>query len=308
MRYMLKSAAIVAAACVALPASALNILLTNDDGYDAEGIQTMRAALEGAGHDVTLVAPLDDESGGSAAVTFGLVPVVQVGADQYGVGGSPATCVLIGRTAILHDETIDLVVSGTNDGTNTGSGTIFSGTVGAATAGLLSTPSIAFSTNLPHEAERNEPPLSDQQVEENTQHFENVADFAVEFIAHLETKPAGLATEEHLLPDRIGLNINYPTLTPNEIKGLRLSAQGYESDRDLIFTALPGCPPVPDLADDATCYIPAVIPAVPGDDVKDSDVEGLADGYITIVPINGDYTAPASEGGRIKGVLQQFGR
>jgi 5'/3'-nucleotidase SurE len=288
----------VLTALLAMPtlslAGGLNILLTNDDGYDAEGIQSMFAALKGDGHNVTLVAPGDDESGQSAAISFGLVPVIPVGVDQFRVEGTPATCVLIGRTALLEDEP-DLVVSGTNDGTNTGSGTIFSGTVGAATTGLLSIPSIAFSTNPPEGTEA-----------EITRHFEEVAAFAVDFIAHLQSKPGGLAKEEGLLPDRLGLNINYPTLSPSEIMGVKLSAQGRESDRDLIFTELQGCPPIPGLPDNAKCYIPAVISAIPGEDVKDSDVEGVAAGYITVVPIDGDYTAPASEGGFMQGVLKQY--
>jgi 5'/3'-nucleotidase SurE len=289
----------LAIACVALTAGAaqaqgLNILLTNDDGYAAAGIQSMRVALEAAGHDVTLVAPLTNKSGSSAQIDLSLVAVLQVGANQFGVAGSPATCVLLGRTAIMANEP-DLVVSGTNDGANTGTSTIFSGTVGAATAGLLSTPSLAFSTDPPAGT-----PAQIQQ------HFDDVANFAVAFIAHLQSKPGPLKKEEGLLPERLGLNINYPSLSPGEIAGIQLSAQGRTSNRDLIYQGIGPCPPVPGLPAGATCFIPAVIPADPGADVKDSDVEGLAAGLITVVPIDGDYTAPRSVGESLHAVLNLF--
>lgn len=253
-------------------AEGLDILLTNDDGWDATGIQTMKDALEAAGHNVTLVAPLTNQSGTSAALTLALVSVVQQSANEFSVDGTPATCVRLGLSAIL-EEPPDLIVSGTNDGANLGNSTPFSGTVGAATTGILGEiPSIAFSTN---------PPTDDEMDPAFHQHFVNVADFTARLIAHLQTSPGSLHASEGLLPRRLGLNVNYPPLAPAAVKGIQLSVQGQVSDINLIYVEVaPGL------------FVPALGPAPPAaPDVKDSDVDGFDAGFITIVPIDADYTA-----------------
>ena len=148
----------------AAPASALDILLTNDDGFSAVGIQTMKAALSAAGHNVTMVAPFGERSGSSAAINFAPVTPVPVGAQDWALialdelitgereplPATPATCVLFGLSVTLGGELPDLIVSGTNVGANVGTSTPFSGTVGGTTAGLAaSVPSIAFSSDAP---------------------------------------------------------------------------------------------------------------------------------------------------------------
>ena len=84
-----KLLALLAVACttaLAVPASALDIALTNDDGWDAPGIQIMRNALLAAGHNVTLAAPLTDQSGSSMALDLGLsLTVKKEAAGQYSV-------------------------------------------------------------------------------------------------------------------------------------------------------------------------------------------------------------------------------
>lgn len=291
---------------------ALNILLTNDDGWDALGIQTMKTALVDAGHNVTLVAPDSNQSGQATAMNFAFPVVTKIQQDTEGkvwsliaqdkppwypgattVSGTPVMCVLLGRDKILEEEP-DLIVSGINDGANTGTGTIFSGTVGAATAGLLSTPSIAISTDLPYE----EPENPDEEAA-NEEHFENVAAFTISLIARLESKPGSLSNESALLPERIGLNVNYPTLPPEDVVGVKVCVQGQVSDRDLAFYA--PHPLYPDV------FVPTVINNPnPGPDVKDGDNGALADGYITIVPIDGDFTVPNPKGLGIKSWLHHL--
>src|SRR6266545_1659076 len=79
----------------------LNILLVNDDGWDAVGLQAMKTALTAAGHNVTVIAPLANQSGKSASLTLDLVPVQQMSANEFAVDGTPATCVLLGISGIL---------------------------------------------------------------------------------------------------------------------------------------------------------------------------------------------------------------
>jgi 5'-nucleotidase len=271
-----------------LPATALaeglDILLTNDDGWDATGIQTMKDALEAAGHNVVLVAPLTNQSGQSAALTLALVSVIQQSANEFAVDGSPATCVLLALSAILA-EPPDLIVSGTNDGANIGNTTSFSGTVGAATAGIIAEiPSLAFSTD---------PPTDDPTDPAFQQHFVNVADFAARLIAHLQTTPGSLNASRGLLPRRLGLNVNYPPLTPAEVQGIQLSVQGRVSTLNLVYVEVaPGL------------FVPALGPAPPAEpDVKDSDVDGFEEGFITIVPIDADYTARPGERNPLESVV-----
>lgn len=163
----------------------LNILLTNDDGFDVANIQTLFKALKHAGHNVLLVAPYSSQSGKSASVdntgiaytsvfsgtplaslevgattkdsecgraTVGSPPLAQVAHDEYYVDGPPTLSVWYGLDVAgpvffgPHDEDIDLVISGPNVGNNYGWLSVSSGTVGAAvTAMNRGIPAIALS-------------------------------------------------------------------------------------------------------------------------------------------------------------------
>lgn len=131
-----------------LPTGPLNILITDDDGWTAPGINAMYDALVAAGHHVTMVAPATNQSGVSARVDVsGTLTAIEQKQDVWSVSGSPATTVLFAMDAVL-DEKPDLVISGSNVGANTGFDTNFSGTIGAALVGtgMFDVPSIAVST------------------------------------------------------------------------------------------------------------------------------------------------------------------
>ena len=114
----------------------LRILLTNDDGYNTPGIQAVRSALLESGHDVTLVAPLENQSGSGARVTSsGVLQYKQQSDGVWSVDGSPADSVLVGLLHIMKEQAPDLVISGANFGQNPGYA-INSGTVGAATVAM----------------------------------------------------------------------------------------------------------------------------------------------------------------------------
>ena len=112
MRHYLKLAVLLVTALLAPTAlgaqsecktPALNILLTNDDGYDTIGIVALHRALRAAGHNVKRVAPERNYSGSSASLTLDVVKAPRLPneefAEIYAVAGSPATTVLIGATA-----------------------------------------------------------------------------------------------------------------------------------------------------------------------------------------------------------------
>ncbi len=142
----------------------------------------------------------------------------------------------------------------------------------------------------------------------NATHYANVADFLVGFIAHLETKPEFLEDEAGLLPKGVALNINYPPLPPESIQGVSLNNQG----RTLVLGGVP-------LAIDFVCFACAVIPVGatspggiggagfdPTPDVPGSDSADFGAGFITVVPIEADYTADEDILDGFEDVIEEF--
>ena len=123
----------------------MRILLSNDDGYFAPGIEHLARALAEIA-DITVVAPERDRSGASNSLTLDRPLSLRRAANGFHyVNGTPTDCVHLAVTGML-DELPDLVVSGINLGANMGDDTIYSGTVAAATEGfLLGIPAVAVS-------------------------------------------------------------------------------------------------------------------------------------------------------------------
>ncbi|MTW14528.1 5'/3'-nucleotidase SurE [Pseudoduganella eburnea] len=123
----------------------MRILISNDDGYLAPGINALAEALQPIA-DIVVVAPDSNRSGASNSLTLDRpLSVHQAANGFYFVNGTPTDCVHIALTGLL-DHVPDLVVSGINNGPNMGDDTLYSGTVAAATEGyLFGVPAIAFS-------------------------------------------------------------------------------------------------------------------------------------------------------------------
>ncbi len=133
--------------------AAIEILLTNDDGWDAPGISAAKGALEAAGHTVTVVAPLNNQSGVGGGLNTGVgsfVNVIEEAASVWSVDSTPADSVRAGLGAVLASNPPDLVISGANFGQNISrQGVNASGTVGAALQAMQSgVPAIAISVGL----------------------------------------------------------------------------------------------------------------------------------------------------------------
>jgi 5'-nucleotidase len=291
---------------------ALTIALSDDDGWDAIGIQAAKRALAAAGHTVILAGPLNEQSGSSAAINMTDLLITKrrddEGALEFSVAigdgtesAEPATSGLVAidiarqRTGRLPDR----LVSGINVGANIGAATQFSGTVGAAIAALSpmlngAVPAIAISTDPVCQA-----PTPDCRAS-NEAHFGQVADFLVAVIAHLERKAGSPEGEKGLLPQGIGLNINYPPLP--EPAGVIVTRQGrtvtFMDDLIMSFGAdtvtvnigcRGSCADVP-----VGTTIPGGITEITPDEtaeIPDADTTWYGKGYITIVPITPDYTA-----------------
>ncbi|TCM67724.1 5'-nucleotidase /3'-nucleotidase /exopolyphosphatase [Acinetobacter calcoaceticus] len=181
----------------------MNILVANDDGVYAPGIQALAQALKPLGR-VVIVAPEGERSGYSSALTLDrpLRPM-QVAEDVWAVNGTPADCVYLSMNG-LFDFEFDLVVSGINSGANLGDDVLYSGTVGAAFEGrLMKHAAIAVS-------------LAGANVRsyDRPEDYAQAAQWVHDFIAQ------GIPT----LPERHIFNINIPDV--EHIKGVQLTYQG----------------------------------------------------------------------------------
>ncbi len=130
----------------------MKLLLTNDDGIDAPGLQALAEAAAGLG-DVQIVAPAECHSGGGHRVTTsGPLVVERQGHHRIAVHGTPADCVRVALLRVVPD--VEWVVSGINSGGNLGADVYLSGTVAAVREGvLLGKPGVAFSYYRRRDAE-----------------------------------------------------------------------------------------------------------------------------------------------------------
>jgi len=178
----------------------MKILISNDDGYMAEGIKALAEAMSSLG-DITVVAPDRNRSGASNSLTLeNPLRVNKLDNGVYRVEGTPTDCVHLAITGLLDDEP-DMVVAGINAGANLGDDVLYSGTVAAAIEGrFLGLPAVAISLNG-HTAT----------------HYETAAWAAKKLVAQL------LASS---LPADTILNINVPDLPIEEITGFESTRLG----------------------------------------------------------------------------------
>lgn len=179
----------------------MRILLSNDDGYLAPGIQALYHALKTHGQvsELVMIAPDRNRSAASNSLTL-LDPlrIQQHNAQVFSVSGTPTDCVHLGINGAL-DYQADMVISGINAGANMGDDVLYSGTVAAATEGrFLGKPSIAISLC-------------------GDQHFATAAEVLVRLLADLHLQD---------LDKNTIININVPDLPLAEIKGIKVTRLG----------------------------------------------------------------------------------
>jgi 5'-nucleotidase len=123
------------------------ILLTNDDGIDAPGLDVLEGIAAALAREIWIVAPEHDQSGVSHAVSLHQpIRISQRGARRWAVSGTPGDCVAMALSHLMRGTRPQLLLSGVNRGANLGIETVFSGTVGAAMTGMmLGIPAIALS-------------------------------------------------------------------------------------------------------------------------------------------------------------------
>ena len=189
------------------------ILVTNDDGFRARGVQVLAQMLREYGN-VTVVAPYEPQSGKSTSLTLDkplLIEKLQQEAASGGLGslrvysltGTPADCAKMGINGYLMEGGLpDLLVSGINHGSNASAAAIYSGTLGAATEGALyGIPSVGLSINT-HDA--------DPDFEGTLYYSRWILDRVL----------------EDGMRNGIYLNVNFPAIPKDQIRGIRMARQG----------------------------------------------------------------------------------
>lgn len=197
-------------------AFALNILLVNDDGYQAEGINTLFTTLVSAGHKVTMVAPKEDQTGKGTSVVIqtgplmshgGTIELVNYEDTKWYLSGSPVDCVSAALAIVMEKTPPDLVISGPNQGENVGYTSTYSGTVGAAIRAIHSDiPAIAVSVGVDWDIY-----FENRSVELTSKAYPGVCRLVANLIFQLQSKKA---KKKELLPEGVALSINYPVLLP----------------------------------------------------------------------------------------------
>ena len=190
----------------------MRILVTNDDGIHAPGLEACETIARTLSDEVWIVAPEHDQSGVSHSLSLNdPLRLREVGPKHFAVKGTPTDCVIMGARHIMKDMP-DLVLSGVNRGRNCAEDVTYSGTVAGAMEGtVLGIPSFALSQAYAS-ANRHKP------------YWETAIKFAPDLIRRV------LKTG---MPRDVLININFPDCTPDEVGGVSVATQG-KRDQELL--------------------------------------------------------------------------
>ncbi|SPH17366.1 5'-nucleotidase SurE [Defluviimonas aquaemixtae] len=249
----------------------MRILITNDDGINAPGLEILTAIAEeiaGPSGEVWTVAPAFEQSGVAHCISYTHpMMILKLGPRRYAAEGSPADCVLAGLYDVLQGERPDLVLSGVNRGNNAAENVLYSGTVGGAMeAALQGLPAIALSQFMGPLTEDLETP------------FEAARDHGVAVVRTLLDK--GIWDRGDY---RLFYNVNFPPIAGSVVKGMKVASQGYRTDT--FFGVEPHVSP----SGKKFLWItggPQHLPTAPG-----TDVAANLDGFISVTPMRADLTA-----------------
>ncbi len=234
----------------------INILISNDDGIYAPGINILAKHIAQQ-HQVTVVAPHRNRSGSSNALTLD-VPLrcKKLANGYYSITGTPCDCVHLGSHRLMQQKP-EMVISGINRGANLGDDVMYSGTVAAAMEGRsMGFPAVALSL------------ASAECV-----HYQTAALVMAKMLHRLK---------EFSLSSNIILNVNVPDAPISEIKGYRLTRLGCRHRAD---TIIPATDPK---GRDVYWLGP---PSEPQDVGDGTDFDAIARGFVSITPLVVDFTA-----------------
>jgi len=241
----------------------MRILLTNDDGVNARGLQVLEEIARTLSDDLWVVAPAEEQSGAGHSLTLTRpLRLRRLGERRFCVTGTPTDSVMMAIAKVMKDGPPDLILSGVNRGANLAEDVTYSGTVSAAMEGALAgVRSIALS-----------------QVYAREGAGDDVSFAAARAWGERVLRPLlGLA-----LPPRTLVNVNFPPLAPDRVRGVRVVAQGFRdygrlrivSNRDPRGFEYHwfGLAPTVETPAHAT------------------DLEAIADGFVAVTPLQLDLT------------------
>lgn len=245
--------------CRPITLEGARILVTNDDGVQAPGIQVLERVARTLSDDVWVVAPETEQSATSHSLTVRRpLRLRRLSERRFSLDGTPTDCVVVGTTTVMKDRKPDLVLSGINLGSNLGEDVTYSGTVAAAMeASLLGLPAVA---------------LSQARRGDHDFRWETSEHFAADVVRKIAS--VGFA------PDML-LNVNFPDLPVAEVRGVRVCGQGRRDVETEVVEGLdPGGRPyvwIGDYMRDESADI-------------DSDLAAINEGFITVTPLHLDLT------------------
>jgi len=240
----------------------VKLLLSNDDGYRAEGLRALKSALAPLGS-VVVVAPDRNRSGASNSLTLDMPLRAQTyEPDCYFVNGTPTDCVHLAVSGLFDGEH-DMVVSGINEGANLGDDTLYSGTVAAAVEGrFLGLPAIAVSLCIEEGSPRN---------------YAAAADTAARLVTRLVHQP--------LPGSMMILNVNVPDLPTDQLRGIKVTRLGHRHRAKPVVRA----------RDQRGREVFWVGMAGEGQDAgPGTDFDAIAQGYVSVTPLQIDLTRHAA--------------
>ena len=233
----------------------MHILISNDDGYLALGINALADAL-GQYAEVSVVCPDKNRSAASNSLTLDMPLRATRGDNGFvRVDGTPTDCVHLAITGLLEHEP-DMVFAGINHGANLGDDVLYSGTVAAATEGrFLGLPAVAISL-----------------VGSDPKHFDTAADVAVALMKRIQAHP---------LPEDTLLNVNVPDLPIDQLKGYRSTRLGQRHKAEAVIRS----------SDPRGHTIYWVGPPGSEQDAgPGTDFDAIRNGYVSITPLQLDLT------------------
>ncbi|MEZ5537276.1 MAG: 5'/3'-nucleotidase SurE [Thiolinea sp.] len=250
----------------------MNILLSNDDGYQAPGLQALRLALNTQHHVIT-VAPDRDRSGASNSLTLDTpLRLSDQGEQLYSLNGTPTDCVHLGLTGL--DITPDIVISGINNGPNLGDDVLYSGTVAAAMEGrFLGYTAIAVSLN--------------------SKQTDNIP-AAVNAVKNLLEKLDQFPAQGNMI-----LNVNVPDLPWQAIRGYKITRLGQRHKAEPVIRSH-------DPRGREIFWVGPVGSAA--DAGEGTDFHAIEQGYISVTPLHSDlthYQALQATGQWLQGINQE---
>ncbi|MGY6550368.1 MAG: 5'/3'-nucleotidase SurE [Erythrobacter sp.] len=246
----------------------MRILLTNDDGYHAPGLEVLEAIARQFSDDIWICAPSEEQSGAGHALTLNRpVRLVKFAERRFAVTGTPTDSVVMALRHVL-DNPPDLILSGVNRGANLGDDITYSGTVSAAIEGALGgVPAVAFSQ------------VHNAQSLASGVPFEAARQWGAKVLAPLLDAPHAARTV---------INVNFPPLPAAEVKGIRVVRQGFHDyARGTVVEGQDprgykyfwfGLDPIEHTMDHGT------------------DLEAIDDGYVAVTPLQLDLTHYSSLG------------